>query len=205
MIPNLSSVYWAVAIVVFSALLALTLRYFRNRRQRTPLVTQATIVSLRARIDKLRERAGDRKVIPKLLDNSSYLVTKAATALDFEQMVRARLHANLAAMALVWAETVLDDNGFKADTPHLRTTTRLTMGLEYIKLMKLNAAAEEFEFVWTDEHAHVDAKRLSVMAKVWMFATKGDHQEAAEHEMLLLMLPRISQMDGVEMEYGLDK
>jgi hypothetical protein len=204
MIPNLHSVFWALGIIAAGALIGLALRKFRNRR-REPLLTPQTITTLRLRVDKLKERADGRKVLPSLLQQAGYFVGKSATALDFEQQVRARLHANLAAMTLVWAETVLDDDGFKADTPHLRTTSKLTMALEYLKRMNLAAAADEFEFVWTDEHAHFDAKRLAVMGKVWILATKGDHQEAAEHEQLLVMLPRVAQMEDVSMEFGVDK
>lgn len=194
----------AAALILLPVAVGLGLRYLSNRNKRE-LIDEGTIRSLRARSVKLKDEAKKSPVILKLLNSADCFIDRSNQALSCDHPVRARLHANLAAMCLQWAKTVNEDVGFKADLPHMTTTNQLIVGLELLKTFKFDSAMAEFQVVWLDEHAHIDAKQLAVMGNVWAYASSGRHQEAAEEEALLLLLPRAAATEGVTITCGVTR
>lgn len=186
-----------VAVVGFGLLLKKL-----SKRKTAALATPENVASLRQRLTELQVRA-DNKPVLIMLKLAEDFVQRASTALEFDQFMRARLHINLVAMVLSWAETALDVSG--ADTPRMTTTNQLSLGLALLTNNRFDLALEEFEKVWLDQYAHVNAKRVSVMGSLWIHASRGQHQEAAEDEQLLLMLPHVVAMEGVDVTMSVAK
>ncbi|MBX9666016.1 MAG: hypothetical protein K2X93_00300 [Candidatus Obscuribacterales bacterium] len=200
----LATLIVACALILLPVALGLGLRYLSNRNKQD-LINEDTVSSLRARAGALKEEAKKSPLILKVIDSAEFFTARSDQALSCHHQFRARIHANLAVMCLTWAKTVLEDTGFKADVPRMTTTNTLVVGLELLKTYKIDPAMEEFQKVWLDEHAHIDAKRLAVMGNVWAFASSGRHQEAAEEEALLVLLPRAAALEGVTITCGVTR
>ena len=189
-----------VVLVVATALVARRL----SRRPKTSLAKPEDLVSLRTRIAGVIEACGEKKpAVVAMLRVAEHFLERASHSLEFEHTQRARLHMNLVAITLTWAETTLEEP--LSDTPHARTTKRLGLALAYLKQNSFEAAEREFEAVWLDEYSHLQAKRLALMGRLWLHASRGEHDEAAQDEMLLITMPAIAAMPGVTMETTVER
>ena len=140
---------------------------------------------------------GDVPVIVELIRSTAPFLHRAKNAVEFNRPMRARLHLNLVSIALAWAETVLESR--RHELPRMVLSNQLALGLALLERNNYEAAKEEFEKVWLNDHAHVNAKRVAIMARIWIHASLGEHQDAAETEQLLILFPHVVQMEGVDL------
>lgn len=182
--------------------LGLILRQF-SKRHAPALATENDLDRLRGRVQRVKKDAQSIPAIHALVQVSEHFIQRAQTSIEFQQLMRARLHINLVAMVLSWAETVVAKRD--VDTPRMTTTNQLGVALALLKENKYDLAIEELNKVWLDQYAHLTAKRVAVMGRVWISATRGDHQSAAEDEQLLLMLPAVAAMEDVDITMTLSK
>ena len=175
---------------------ALCYRVLRRRKPFQPVSPDGVL----RRIDDLEQLLSPKdKGLKAWLDLLKPFVDRAKLAIEFNNPYRAQVHINLVAVGISWARTLFDSPS--ADTPRGTVLAKLSLALALMQKYRLAPAEEELRSVWLDSTAHLDAKRMALMARIWILYTQGKHQQAAEEEFLLTQLPSIVKMDGVLVDY----
>jgi hypothetical protein len=144
--------------------------------------------------DRIKSRSGEQPAqgLDALLDYARHFLGRAVTALEFRQVPRAQDHQTLATAILGVADELVDNN-----LEYSPIFEKLLYTLQFMKDMKFNDALHELNVGGFVEEPGLQIRQLGLACQLWIYRTRGMHENAHTVEQLLAEMPLKFEQAGL--------
>lgn len=172
-------------LVLLPVAVGLGLRVLTRKRDYVAEYSKINVGLLRWQ-ERIKKRCGDQppKSLDAILEFARHFTDRSVTALEFRRVPRAQDHQTLVTAILAVADELVDGN-----LEYSPILEKLLYTLQFMKNMKFDSAMQEMSVDAFEEEPGLQIRQLGLACQLWIYRTRGQHQDAYLCEQLLGEMP----------------